>query len=257
MEKATLPHGYSGRKPSILSYIKLLVLSSLASLTFVGYWLSDSLERNHGSQVPLHAAEIQARCRVLNTEPGPPSDFHDRTASDRFVEGTKHVWIRNATIWTGRVQGLEVIQGDMLLMNGIIKVVGRVDLQSMGLDDLDRVDILDAHGSYVTPGYVCCHRLSIPSELKYLARRIVDLHSHMGVDSSPSLEGAQDVDSFHGPIVSWLRSIDAINTHDVAYELAAAGGVTTSLILPGSNNAIGKYPFDLSRSTPIEQFHRW
>jgi len=65
----------------------------------------------------------------------------------------------------------------------------------------------------------------------------------MGVESSPSLEGARELDSFHGPIASWLRSIDSINTHDAAYELAAAGGVTASLILPGSANAIGKRPF--------------
>ena len=62
----------------------------------------------------------------------------------------------------------------------------------------------------------------------------------MGVGSSPWLEGALDVNSYHGPIVSWLRAIDGINTHDISYELAAAGGVTTSLILPGSANAIGK-----------------
>ena len=61
----------------------------------------------------------------------------------------------------------------------------------------------------------------------------------MGVDSSPTLEGAQDMNSLHGPITSWLRSIDGLNTHDAAFELATAGGVTTSLILPGSANAIG------------------
>ena len=62
----------------------------------------------------------------------------------------------------------------------------------------------------------------------------------MGVASAPLLEGAQDLNSLHGPVVSWLRSIDAINTHDASYELAAAGGVTTSLILPGSDNTIGR-----------------
>ena len=99
------PHGYSARKPSISSYIKpLALLSSLASLAFVGYRLPDSLGRNHGLQVPLHAAEIQARCRVFNTKPG-PFDLHDRIAFDRSVEVMEHVWIRNATIWTGRVQG--------------------------------------------------------------------------------------------------------------------------------------------------------
>jgi len=169
MEKASLPHGYAGRrKPRIPLFVKLLAFSSLASLTFFGYWLSYSQGWNHGSQVPFHAEKIQARCRALNTKPGPPSDFYNRTISDRFAEGTKHVWIRNATIWTGRLQGLEIIMGDVLLVNGIIKAVGHVDLQSMDLNDRDKVVILDAHGAYVTPGYVFCHRLSLPLELKYL-----------------------------------------------------------------------------------------
>jgi cytosine/adenosine deaminase-related metal-dependent hydrolase len=80
--------------------------------------------------------------------------------SDRFVEGTSHVWIRNATIWTGRVQGLEVIQGDVFLMNGIIRAIGHVDLQSIGLSlDRDEIETLDAHGAFVTPGYVFPHRV--------------------------------------------------------------------------------------------------
>ena len=69
----------------------------------------------------------------------------------------------------------------------------------------------------------------------------------MGVESSPSLEGARDMNSLHGPIISWARSIDALNTHDAAFELAVAGGVTTSLILPGSANAIGMCPSGLPR----------
>ena len=69
---------------------------------------------------------------------------------------------------------------------------------------------------------------------------IVDLHSHMGDEPSPQLHGSADGNSFKGPIVPWLRSLDALNTHDESYRLAAAGGVTTSLILPGSANAIGR-----------------
>ena len=159
MDKATLPRGYAGRNSHTLSYAQFLALLLIGPVALTVYWIPYSLELNRGSQVPFHAAETEARCRALNTKPGPPSDFYARTASDRFVEGTKHVWIRNATIWTGRVQGLEVIQGDLLLMNGIIKAVGRVDLQSMGLNDHDEVETLDARGAYVTPGYVCCRRL--------------------------------------------------------------------------------------------------
>lgn len=85
---------------------------------------------------------------------------------------------------------------------------------------------------------------------------IVDVHSHVGVESAPALDGAADGNSLKGTIQAWLRSIDGLNTHDESYALAVAGGVrihcdicsdafliilkvTTSLILPGSANAIG------------------
>ena len=57
--------------------------------------------------------------------------------------------------------------------------------------------------------------------------------------SSPGLKGAADTNSHKGPILPWLRSLDALNTHDDSYALTVAGGVTTSLVLPGSANAIG------------------
>jgi hypothetical protein len=54
------------------------------------------------------------------------------------------------------------------------------------------------------------------------------------------LQGASDGNSHSAPILPWLRSIDGLNTHDAAYELAIAGGVTTAQILPGSANNIGR-----------------
>jgi hypothetical protein len=53
--------------------------------------------------------------------------------------------------------------------------------------------------------------------------------------------GANDLNSKRGPILPWLRSIDGFNTHDDAFELAMAGGVTSAQILPGSANAIGNF----------------
>jgi imidazolonepropionase-like amidohydrolase len=68
----------------------------------------------------------------------------------------------------------------------------------------------------------------------------VDNHSHLGVYSSPALSGASDGNSRKGTIQPWLRSLDALNTHDEAYALSIAGGITTAVVLPGSANAIGK-----------------
>ena len=57
--------------------------------------------------------------------------------------------------------------------------------------------------------------------------------------ASPPLNGNEDGNSVHGNVQPWLRSLDGLNTHDDAYKLAMAGGVTTSLILPGSANSMG------------------
>ena len=83
--------------------------------------------------------------------------------------------------------------------------------------------------------------------------RIVDMHSHIGVDSLPNLSGANDGNSLLGIAQPWLRSLDGLNTHDEAYTLSIAGGVTTANILPGSANAIGEIFYLLLQS--IMQFH--
>ena len=92
----------------------------------------------------------------------------------------------------------------------------------------------------------------------------MDIHSHLGVMSVPQLDGANDVNSGKGPILPWLRAVDALNTHDageapvyvlgtttliplLGYENAIAGGLTTALILPGSGNAIGMSAFTRTR----------
>ncbi|KAJ7589790.1 hypothetical protein C8J56DRAFT_1139426 [Mycena floridula] len=156
----------------------------------------------------------------MEMKPAPSASFYSRSTSDRFQPGTKPVLLRNATIWTGRVDGFEVIKGEILMDGGIIKAVGRVDKALLPAD----VSIVDVKGAWVSPG-------------------IVDLHSHLGVGAFPALNGANDVNSFHGPVLPWLRVVDGLNTHDDAYRLAVAGGVTTSLILPGSANAIAGQGF--------------
>ena len=68
-------------------------------------------------------------------------------------------------------------------------------------------------------------------------------HSHIGVDAAPGLSGASDTNSVAKPILPYLRSLDGINTHDLSYKRSVSGGVTTSLILPGSANNVGGQAF--------------
>ena len=61
--------------------------------------------------------------------------------------------------------------------------------------------------------------------------------------STPWLRGTHDLNSPRGPVLPWLRSADALDTHDESFALAVAGGVTSVQVLPGSANAIGGQAF--------------
>ncbi|KAJ7154776.1 carbohydrate esterase family 9 protein [Mycena filopes] len=191
----------------------ILILLCFHPLTYL-LWPGSRTET-----LPINAETILAHCRALDLTPGPPDGLYTREESDRFVSGTRPTLIYNATIWTGRHDGKEVIQGDIIVDKGLIKQLGAVD--SSGYAD---IELFDAAGAWVSPG-------------------LVDLHSHLGVYPSPVLSGAIDTNSYKGITQPWLRSLDGLNTHDDAYRLSVSGGVTTANVLPGSGTAISGQAF--------------
>ncbi|EJF65056.1 hypothetical protein DICSQDRAFT_132576 [Dichomitus squalens LYAD-421 SS1] len=204
--------GKSSIGRSLLGFLLLLATSSTLYLSSRLFSFQD-----RGVVVPLDAESLLAKCRSLHVKPGPHVDFHSRARSDRYQPGTKAVYIRNATIWSGDSNGKEVLHGDVFLDDGLIKATG--DVPNELLANIGDVVVVDAQGAWLTPG-------------------IVDLHSHLG-GSTPALRGSDDDNSYNGPITPWLRRLDGLNTHDLGYESSISGGVTTSLVLPGSLNAIG------------------
>ncbi|KAJ3261476.1 hypothetical protein HDU77_000850 [Chytriomyces hyalinus] len=83
------------------------------------------------------------------------------------------------------------------------------------------VQVVDVQGKVVSPG-------------------LVDMHSHVGVDSAPGLAGTADTNEMAGgPTNPQLRAQDGINPFDENIDRIASGGVTTSLILPGSGTLMG------------------
>jgi hypothetical protein len=123
----------------------LLFVCLQAALTF-------HYQTSNTSTIPIHASETLRKCRHLHTKPGPPPDFNLRKESDRFVPGTRATLLRNATVWTGDTLGLEIVEGDLLLDRGLIKVVGRVDPKVLEVYKTDLV-VMDLRGAWVTPGY--------------------------------------------------------------------------------------------------------
>ncbi|KAG2214564.1 hypothetical protein INT45_014298, partial [Circinella minor] len=120
--------------------------------------------------------------------------------------------IKNGYIWLG---DRYLDGGDILIKDGLILEVGH------GLStDEDNVQEIDAKGRVVSPG-------------------IVDMHTHATVYSLPGLQATADVDELSDSATPYVRVIDAINPIDPAIKLVSSGGVTTTLVLPGSDNLMG------------------
>ncbi|KAJ8473695.1 hypothetical protein ONZ45_g16206 [Pleurotus djamor] len=179
-------------------------------LTGPGIRHSTSPYTSPSSTPPFRTSSSTSTTKSANLR-GAPGDYRSYGA---FVKVTV---LKNASIWTGRDGGREVIRGDVVMGEGVIKDVVEGGL----LGTLPPyLDVVDVRGAWVTPG-------------------LVDLHSHIGVGSLPKMKGSADTNSHQAPILPFLRSIDGLNTHDLSYELTVAGGVTTAQVLPGSANNIG------------------
>ncbi|MGH8249222.1 MAG: amidohydrolase [Steroidobacteraceae bacterium] len=120
--------------------------------------------------------------------------------------------IRNATILTGT--GVRIDAGDVLLENGRIKALGP------GMTAPDGAQVIDAQGRWVTPG-------------------LIDVHSHLGVYPSPSVNAHSDGNESVDPVTSNVWAEHGVWPQDPGFEAALQGGVTSLQILPGSANLIG------------------
>jgi imidazolonepropionase-like amidohydrolase len=124
------------------------------------------------------------------------------------------VLVRRASVWTATGERFE--PGYVLIEDGRIAAVGAGD----GPAPKPGTDVVDAPGKIVTPG-------------------IIDPHSHMGVYAEPRTVGHDDGNEATDPVTAGLWAEHSFWPQDPALERAAAGGVTTIGVLPGSANLIG------------------
>ncbi|WP_159818228.1 amidohydrolase [Colwellia sp. 20A7] len=117
----------------------------------------------------------------------------------------------NATVLNGIGERMD--NADVLIIDGKIKQVG-VDLTATN------VEVIDAQGKWITPG-------------------IIDVHSHLGVYPSPSVESHSDGNEMTSPNTSEVWAEHSVWPQDPGFEAAREGGITTLQILPGSANLFG------------------
>jgi imidazolonepropionase-like amidohydrolase len=119
--------------------------------------------------------------------------------------------IKNATVLTGT--GERQDNADVLFVDGKIKQVGK-NLAA------DNATVIDGKGKWVTPG-------------------IIDVHSHLGVYPSPSVESHSDGNEMTSPNTARVWAEHSVWPQDPGFQTARAGGITTLQILPGSANLFG------------------
>lgn len=201
---------------------------ALACLSFIVYAQWRQISSNHSAlSIEKLEADLQT-CAKLRRKPSDPTGL-GRQRNARYVDNHKPTLIKNATVWVGEPvegtsaedarlgKGYSWINADVFLEYGLIKQVGKHVVLNMASSDYM---VWDAKGRQLTTG-------------------IIDMHSHAGVDSLPSLVGNQDTNEMSSDITPYVRSIDGIQPLDPQIQVIKSGGVTTSLVLPGSGNNIG------------------
>ncbi len=109
--------------------------------------------------------------------------------------------------------GDELQSGTVVIRDGVIESVGSDRPPS----DLE---IIDADGRWVTAG-------------------LVDAHVHIGIHEEAKGVAGTDTNETTRPNTAGVRAIDAIDIHDIGFDHAISGGVTTVIVKPGSGNPIG------------------
>jgi imidazolonepropionase-like amidohydrolase len=112
------------------------------------------------------------------------------------------------------VDGDPIDGGTVLVVDGTITAVGP------DVEVPDGVEVVDAAGQWVLPGFL-------------------DPHAHVGVHEEGEGAAGNDTNEMTDPNGARLRALDAINPADIGFRDALSGGVTSVVVKPGSGNPIG------------------
>jgi imidazolonepropionase-like amidohydrolase len=113
------------------------------------------------------------------------------------------------------IDGDPIEGGTVLLRDGKIAAV-----TGPGFAVPDDVDVVDATGKWVLPGFI-------------------DAHVHAGVSEEGQGWAGQDTNERTSPVTAQVRALDAINPADQGFRDAIGGGVLAVNVNPGSANPIG------------------
>lgn len=176
-------------------------LLAAVSLAFAGCAASGTSAQSAGDK-PAASAEKPVK---FNKDPY-PSTYHAYAGRPTAVRGV--------TIFDG--EGGRIDNGVALFADGKVVSIGGPDTAIPA-----GYDVVDGSGKYLTPG-------------------VIDIHSHLGVYPSPSVDAHSDGNEATSPTTPEVWAEHSVWPQDPGFSRALAnGGVTSLQILPGSANLIG------------------
>ncbi len=158
-------------------------------------------------------------CATVSSSTPPPAEHSAQAASlpavpARVWSQTRPVVVRHATVMPASGPAIE--DGAVAFADGKILAVGR----DADVATPPGAEEVDGTGLYVTPG-------------------VIDAHSHLGVYASPDTTSTSDGNEATAPVTAEVSAEHSFWPQDPGLRRAAAGGVTSLLVLPGSANLIG------------------
>ncbi|KAK6193100.1 RNA-splicing factor [Pestalotiopsis sp. IQ-011] len=144
-----------------------------------------------------------------------------RTRNPRWneVRGQKEtIALRNVSLFDG--ESYLDAPVDIVFSRGLVTSVSVASAAPLILENGPEYNL---KGRFVTPG-------------------LVDMHSHhlaMAWPGSEALDDVNEMNPLYGPLTPFLRVIESLKAYDPATIIIASGGITSSLIIPGSANVIG------------------
>lgn len=126
------------------------------------------------------------------------------------------MYIIGGTIKT--MAGADIEDGVIHVVDGKIAEIGRRD--ETVFHPADHEQVIEIKNGIIMPG-------------------IIEAHCHMGITEEKKAMEGDDCNETVNPITPWLRSVDAINTMDAAFNDAVRAGITSAMVGPGSSNVVG------------------
>jgi imidazolonepropionase-like amidohydrolase len=136
------------------------------------------------------------------------------TEATRTWSQPRAVVIRHATVMPA--SGPAIGDGAVAFVEGKLVAVGH----NAEVATPPGAEEVDGTGLYVTPG-------------------IIDVHSHLGVYATPSTFANDEGNEATAPVTAEVDAEHSFWPQDPGLRRAAAGGITSMLVLPGSSNLIG------------------